>query len=143
MSILNDNIKAARMNSGKTLEEVSLLVGVSRQTIQKYESGVISNIPSDKIEKLADVFNTSPAYLMGWNEPENMQKSDDTNQKAKIKSHTLGNDNQPYFLNDEAREIAEELSKNPDLHILFDAAREVSAEDLQFVVDIMNKIKKK
>lgn len=66
MSVLNDRIKKARADSGLTLEEVSIKVGVSRQTIQKYESGIISNIPSDKIEKIAGVLNVSPAYLMGW-----------------------------------------------------------------------------
>lgn len=66
MAVLNDRIKKARADSGLTLEEVSLKVGVSRQTIQKYESGIISNIPSDKIEKIAKALDVSPAYLMGW-----------------------------------------------------------------------------
>ena len=31
--------------------------------------GIITNIPSDKIEVLAEIYNTTPAYLMGWDEP--------------------------------------------------------------------------
>ena len=53
-----------------TLEDVAKIVGVSRQTIQRYESGVISNIPSDKIEKLADIYHKSPTDLMGWQKSE-------------------------------------------------------------------------
>lgn len=49
-----------------TLEEVAKIVGVTRQTILKYENGLISNIPSDKIELLAKALRTSPAYIMGW-----------------------------------------------------------------------------
>lgn len=49
-----------------TLEDVAKIVGVTRQTIQKYESGIIPNIPSDKIELLASALETTPAYLMGW-----------------------------------------------------------------------------
>lgn len=49
-----------------TLEEVAQFVGVTRATIQKYENGIISNIPSDKIEALAKALKTSPAYIMGW-----------------------------------------------------------------------------
>ncbi len=64
---LKDNIKKKRQENNMTLEEVALKVGVTRQTIQKYESGVVSNIPSDKIELLAKALNTTPAYLMGWN----------------------------------------------------------------------------
>ncbi len=66
MASLNENIKKARSASNKTLEEVAAIVGVSRQTIQKYESGVISNIPSDKVELLAKALDTTPAFLMGW-----------------------------------------------------------------------------
>ncbi len=63
---LKDNIKKKRLEHKLTLEDVSKVVGVTRQTIQKYESGVVSNIPSDKIELLAKALHTTPAYLMGW-----------------------------------------------------------------------------
>ena len=63
---LKDNLKSKRTEKGLTLDEVATKVGVSRQTIQRYESGVISNIPSDNIEKLAFALDTSPAELMGW-----------------------------------------------------------------------------
>jgi len=53
------------MNS-LTLNEVAKKVGITKPTLQRYESGVISNIPSDKIERLAMVYDTTPAYLMGW-----------------------------------------------------------------------------
>ena len=66
---LNDRLKAARTAKGFTLDEVAAKVGVSRQTIQRYESGVISNIPSDNIEKLAAALDTTPAALMGWAAP--------------------------------------------------------------------------
>lgn len=66
MAVLNENIRKARAAAEKTLEEVAVIVGVSRQTIQKYESGVISNIPSDKVELLAKALDTTPSYLMGW-----------------------------------------------------------------------------
>jgi repressor LexA len=66
--IWNDRIKEARRLSKLTLEEVANRVGVSRQTIQKYESGVIANIPCDNIELIAKATNVSPAYLMGWEE---------------------------------------------------------------------------
>ena len=65
---IGDRIKAKRDELGFTLEEVARFVGVSRQTIQKYESGVIANIPSDKIESLAFILCTTPSYLMGWDE---------------------------------------------------------------------------
>ncbi len=70
---LNEHIKEYRKRAGMTLEEVAKLVGVSRQTIQRYESGVISNIPSDKIEKIALALGVKPSTLMGWNEPKSQK----------------------------------------------------------------------
>lgn len=63
---IGDRIKAKRNQLRLTLEDIAKRTGVSRQTIQKYESGVITNIPSDKIEAIASVLGTTPAYLMGW-----------------------------------------------------------------------------
>lgn len=63
---LNKNIKAMRIKKEMTLEEVGKKISVSKQTIQRYESGEISNIPYDKVVALANVFGCSPAYLMGW-----------------------------------------------------------------------------
>lgn len=40
----------------------------TKQTIYKYEMGVITNIPSDKVEAIAEILKTTPAYLMGWEE---------------------------------------------------------------------------
>lgn len=61
-----DRLKQKRTSKGMTLEDLGNKIGVSRQTIQRYESGVITNIPSDKIELLAKYLNTTPSYLMGW-----------------------------------------------------------------------------
>lgn len=63
---LKENIKRKRLELNLTLEEVAKQLSVSKPTLQRYESGVISNIPSDKIEKLAEILNTTPAILMGW-----------------------------------------------------------------------------
>ena len=49
-----------------TLEELGAAIGVSKQTVQRYEAGVISNIPGENIEAMAKVLLTTPAALMGW-----------------------------------------------------------------------------
>lgn len=63
---LKENIKNSRLALNLTLDDVAKIVGVSRQTIQRYESGVIGNIPSDRLEKLAIALHTTPGVLMGW-----------------------------------------------------------------------------
>ena len=66
MTTIGNRIRKARIAKAMTLEEVAKYVQVSRQTIQRYESGVIGNIPSDKIELLSNALNVSPGYIMGW-----------------------------------------------------------------------------
>lgn len=58
-----------------TLDELSKVVGVTRQTLSRYETGVISNIPSDMIESIAAALRTTPAQLMGWDSEDTPQKS--------------------------------------------------------------------
>lgn len=63
---IGERIKNRRKELDLTLEDVANKLKITRQTVQKYESGIVNNIPSDKIEALAVILKTTPAYLMGW-----------------------------------------------------------------------------
>lgn len=63
---IGKNIKIKRLEKGYSLEHLAKMANTSRQTIHRYENGIISNIPSNKIELLASALGTTPAYLMGW-----------------------------------------------------------------------------
>ena len=65
---IGEKIKFLREGKRMTLEDVAKYLNVGRATVFKYESGKITNIPSDKIEALAKLFHVSPAFLMGWDE---------------------------------------------------------------------------
>ncbi|WP_238882074.1 helix-turn-helix domain-containing protein [Clostridium sp. YIM B02551] len=65
---MNERIKQRREELGLTLQEVGEYLGVSKATVQRYESGEIKNLKLDSIEKLAEILKVSPAYLMGWEE---------------------------------------------------------------------------
>ena len=66
--MISENLRKLRKERGMSLEVLSEIVGTSRQTIHRYETGVISNIPHDKVEALARALGTTPAKLMGWEE---------------------------------------------------------------------------
>ncbi len=66
--MLSENLKKLRKKKKMTLEELAELVGTSRQTVHRYETGAISNIPPEKVELLAAALGTTPAELMGWGE---------------------------------------------------------------------------
>ncbi len=74
---IGDRIKQKRLESDKTLDYIAKIVKVGRATIHKYENNIITTIPSDKIELLAQALHTTPAYLMGWEEEEKNSPSAD------------------------------------------------------------------
>ncbi len=64
--MLANNLKKLRKEKRLTLEELATALGTSRQTIYKYENGIINNIPAEKVELLANILGVSPSRLMGW-----------------------------------------------------------------------------
>ena len=61
-------IKSMREMRQISQTDLAKRVGISKQTLYKYEQDIVTNIPSDIIEKLADYLDCSPAYIMGWQE---------------------------------------------------------------------------
>lgn len=41
-------------------------VGISKQTLYKYEKRIVINVPYSVVEKIAEIGNVSPAYIVGW-----------------------------------------------------------------------------
>jgi len=62
---IGTNIKDRRKALKLTLETVATQVGVTRQTLSRYENGKISNIPIAKIKEIATVLHTTPTELLG------------------------------------------------------------------------------
>lgn len=69
-------IKNRRIDLGMTLREIGECVDLSEATIQRYESGKIKGVDINLISKLAQALQTTPAYLMGWEEPETEPEPD-------------------------------------------------------------------
>ncbi len=75
IAMLQNRLKSLRKERGMTLEDLANRIGTSKQTIQRYESGVIANVPMDKVEAMAKILGVTPAVLMGW------ENADDVYQK--------------------------------------------------------------
>jgi len=63
---VNEIIKKRRKELGLTLKQVAEKLGVSESLISRYESNDVKNMGIDKIIPLAKVLDTTPAFLMGW-----------------------------------------------------------------------------
>lgn len=56
------NIAAERARRGMSVEDLSVALGVTRKTINNWETK--GCIPQDKLEAMADLFSTTTDYLL-------------------------------------------------------------------------------
>ena len=105
-----------------TQADISRATNITQSSLSDYIKGKYSP-KQDKVDLIAQALGVSPAYLMGW---------DDTVQEEP--DH--------YYTNPESAKLAEEIYKNPDLRILFDAARDVEPEDIKVAIDVLERFKK-
>ena len=55
-----------RVQQGLSIDELAYRLGKNRTTVYRYENGDIENLPLGILDSLAEALNTTPAYLMGW-----------------------------------------------------------------------------
>lgn len=105
---IGERISKKRKEKGITLDYLGKLVGMSRATLSRYESGDISNIPSDRIEAIAKALNTTPAYLMGW------EASEPSTTTGLIKLYDGIPAGAPAFLDEQVIDYIPTLLPNPN-----------------------------
>ena len=64
-------IKEERRKQGFSQEDLAKAIGSTKQAIYKYETGIVTNIPTEKIEKIASFLGVTPSYLLGWQNEDN------------------------------------------------------------------------
>ena len=126
---IGERIKQRRLDLGYTADALAKLLNKNRATIYRYENGDIENMPIDVLEPLAKALNTTPAYLMGWQEPHQESTS------------TLSKQTEDYYLDAETAEYAEMLRTRPEMRMLFSASRGISKEEMQEAVNYIEFIK--
>lgn len=121
---INQRLKLLREISGLTLEGVGKLVGVTKQTVQKYESGIVVSVSSDKIELLAEAYGVSTGYAMGWTDDPSIPKQGNAG-------------------NGDLMELREQLCRQPSMRILFDAGKGATKQDLLDAAALLERFKRR
>lgn len=111
-----------RKELGLTLEEVGQAVGVGRSTVQRWEKGMIKNMGRDKIAALAKVLQMSPVEFV-----------------PAMNLHLFAQDKE---MDTEDQERLEALHQDPRLGLLFDRSRKMSHEDVEFMLQMAERILK-
>ena len=63
---IGERIKKRRQELNLSVEDVAKVLNKNRATVYRYESDEIENMPTSVLEPLSKILNTTPAYLMGW-----------------------------------------------------------------------------
>lgn len=105
-----------------TQTELANALDISRSAVGMYENG--EREPDfQTLEAIADFFNVDMNRLLG---------------KSGLSREILENN---YYIDDEVAELAQQIYEDPDKRILFSAARDISKEDMQFVIDMIRRLK--
>lgn len=145
-----ERIKKRRKELNISAEELAKALNVSRATIYRYESSDIEKLPTTILEPLSKILQTTPAYLMGWEEPPGSIKTESdktnyyySNNFSEYDGYLAEENQSNYYINDDTREMIRDMHDNKNLKILFDASRKLSTDDLAAVIDIVNRLKGK
>lgn len=117
MGIDGDRLRELRESRGISPGRMADIIGISRQGYLKYETGETKH--PRKLDEIAQFFNVTPDYLLGYDAP-----------------------SPSYYDDPEVAEMANRLKDDPDMKILFDASKKLSKGDLQFVIDMVNRMKR-
>ena len=118
MASFLEMLKYLRVRDNLSQAELADKLGVAKSTISMYEVG--KREPDfETLEAIADFFNVDMNFLLGKD----------------------GSENDHYYLNDETREIAQEVFENPDMRTLFKVARDIPPERLKAHIEFMKSLK--
>lgn len=123
-----DRFNRALLMCNMTAADLSRKTGISESTLSQYKSGYAK--PKDeRLVKIANALGVDPAWLMGLDVP--MRPSD-----VHSNVHTEG-----YYKDPETARIAQKIFDDPSLRVLFDAADDVSPENILLAAEMLKRMK--
>ncbi len=117
---LIERIKERRLELEMSYQDLSDATGISKSTLQRYETGYIKKVPINQIEILAKALHTTPSYLMGWEEPASPSLSLTQQEETHIKKYRQldadGRERVDYVL-DMEHKLANERAEKEEQHL--------------------------
>ena len=142
MNEIAKKIMNRRHELGLTLEDVATAVGVGRSTVLRWESGSIKNMGRDKIAALAAVLQLNPVELVPFTQPglraEVMVNELDRRLR---KMEDITKESEGMIQKDDWIRL-EAIHQNPKLGMLFDRTRKMSNDDVEFMLQMADRILK-
>lgn len=111
-NLMGQRIKQCRKQAHMTMEELGNRLGVQKQAIQKYEKGIVENIPRSRIALMAEIFGVDPVWLMGF---EDSDFDDQYNADGKLSKELQVMDDVADTFGDEVRDFLFLLNRLDDV----------------------------
>lgn len=64
--MIEARLKEVMSEKGVSSSELARKAGMRKQSIYKYEKGLIKNVPYVTVFRISEVLDVNPAYLVGW-----------------------------------------------------------------------------
>lgn len=77
---IGKRIQLLRMQKGMSVSEFARRIGKSRATVYRYESDEIEEMPYTVLVPIAKALDTTPTYLMGFEEEEDTKEEKKSNE---------------------------------------------------------------
>lgn len=120
--IFSKNLRYYMNKNNKKQSDLINDLGFSSSTISNWCTG--EKLPRmDKVQILADYFHINKSDL--------------------LEDKPTSNEEETYYLNDDARDMAQFMYENPEYKVLFDASRKVKKEDIDFVKQMIDRMSNK
>lgn len=134
---VGEKIKKAREYCDISQTDLAKRIGVSKQSLYKYETNIVTNIPSNVIEQIANILDVSPCYLMGWEEKEHPKEDSPKIMQYYTQLNDIGKHEATKRVM-ELTEVPRYLKEDTNYVNAAHAIEGASEEDKQFDEDIMN-----
>lgn len=110
MKTTGERIKELRKSLGISQQELAEQLGYKdKSSIARIETDSYK-LPQCKIKKLADILETAPSYLMGWDD-----------------------ETEPCYFESEIIQLAQKIQTDPNLRMLYESSRKLSQAELRAV----------
>lgn len=107
---IGQRIKTRRLELSMSVDELATKIGKNRATVYRYESNDIEDLPISILEPLSKALQTTPGYLMGWedNEKSFTEESEDEELIILNRNAKKLSPEQQKLLNDVVRQMLKE-----------------------------------
>lgn len=81
---IGKRIQDRRKELNLSVEEIARRLDKNRTTVYRYEKGDIENLPLETLKPLAEILQTTPAYIMGWTDTADDPISDEDTNRSRV-----------------------------------------------------------